>query len=178
MTDQNEIEVEFSPGEFLALDNVFLDRVKKLAAANPSGKFRTCIHQSESDEVHEMLVVHHRRTYVRPHKHRESAESFHVVEGKATALIFDDFGEVRKVVPLGPVSSGRHFFYSMREMLYHMLIIHSEVFVFKETAKGPFQRDNTIFPEWAPDGSDPQKIDEYWKEMKRIIADKNTVTRV
>ena len=45
----------------------------------------------------------------------------------------------------------------MEKDLFHMLIIESEFLVFKETTKGPFIREDTIFPDWAPDGSEEEK---------------------
>ena len=87
-------EVEVNQKDMLILDRVWIDRIKKIASKNYSGKYRTCIHKSEKDNVHEMLIVHTSGAYVRPHKHRNNGESLQFIEGVGTAIIFNEDGEV------------------------------------------------------------------------------------
>jgi hypothetical protein len=45
-------EVEINQSDFIAIDQTWIERIKAIAKNNGSGKYRTCIHQSEKDDVH------------------------------------------------------------------------------------------------------------------------------
>ena len=47
-----------------------------------------------------MFIFHRKGTYVRHHKHLSKAESFHLVEGEADILLFDEQGNLNKVINL------------------------------------------------------------------------------
>ena len=162
-------EVEVNQKDILVLNRVWIDRIKKIASKNYSGKYRTCIHKSEKDNVHEMLIVHTSGTYVRPHKHRINGESLQFIEGVGTAIIFNDDGSIKQAFKVGDPSSDNTFYYSMKKGFFHTLIIESEFLVFKETTKGPFIRENTIYPNWAPDGSNEEEIKAYISNIKTLL---------
>jgi hypothetical protein len=52
---------------------------------------------------------------------------------------------------MGEFHSGKKFFYRLSGPIYHMLVIRSDFLIFHESTEGPFNREDTIFPEWAPD---------------------------
>ena len=174
MTDLFQLndEVEINQGDMVLLDKTWIKRIKELAQENSSGKYRTCIHKSEKENVHEMLIVHSSDTYVRPHKHRINGESLQFIEGEGTVIIFNDDSSIKQVFKVGDPSSDNTFYYRMGKDLFHMLIIESEFLVFKETTKGPFIRKNTIYPNWAPDGSNEEEINSYISNLKTSL-DKN-----
>lgn len=119
---------------------------------------RICTHRDVADKLHEMLIVHTRDTYVRPHKHLGKSESFHLIEGAADVVVFDDQGSIADVIIMGDYSSGKTFYYRMADPLYHTLLIRSKVIVFHEATNGPFERSDTLFAPWAPeDGAPAQK---------------------
>ena len=165
-------EVEVNQMDLLSIDRSWIERIKVLAEQNDSGKFRTCIHHSEEDNVHEMLIAHRSKTYVRPHKHRINGESLQIVEGEATAIIFDDEGEIIQAFRVGDPSSDCPFYYSMAKAVFHMLLIHTGFLVFKETTKGPFVRDDTLFPDWAPDGKDKKELATYFDKLRKRLKEK------
>ena len=101
-----------------------------------------------------MLIVHTRNTYVRPHKHLNKSESFHLIEGSVDVVIFDEAGGVAEVIRMGDFASGRRFYYRIEQPAYHTLLITSDVLVFHETTNGPFRREETIFAPWAPEEQD------------------------
>jgi len=171
MTDLLQLndEVEINQSDFIAIDQTWIERIKAIAKNNGSGKYRTCIHQSEKDDVHEMLIVHTSRAYVRPHKHRINGESLQFIEGVGTAIIFNEDGSIKQAFKVGGQSSDNTFYYSMGKGLFHMLIIDSEYLVFKETTRGPFIRKDTIFPNWAPDGNNEEKINAYISNIKTFL---------
>ena len=43
----------------------------------------------------------------------------------------------------------------MSDPINHMLLIRSEFLVFHEATEGPFLREKTVFPEWAPEENAP-----------------------
>ena len=57
---------------------------------------------------------------------------------------------VTQKIELGNYISGKEFYYRMSSNTYHMLLVRSETFVFHEATEGPFIKNDTIFPEWAP----------------------------
>ena len=162
-------EVEVNQNDLITIDKSWIDRLKNLAQNNESGKYRTCIHKSEKENVHEMLIVHSSDTYVRPHKHRINGESLQFIEGEGTVIIFNDDGSIKQVFKVGDPSSDNTFYYRMGKDLFHMLIIESEFLVFKETTKGPFIRENTIYPNWAPDASNEEEINSYISNLKTSL---------
>jgi cupin fold WbuC family metalloprotein len=115
---------------------------------------RVCTHRDPGDSLHEMLIVHTKDTYVRPHKHAAKSESFHVIEGEMDVVVFDDHGAVTDVLRLGDYRSGRTFYYRMHEPLFHTLLIRSEVVIFHEITAGPFRPQDTIFAPWEPPPDD------------------------
>lgn len=143
----NEVEY-ISEKKIHAFSKSFVNRIKKKALKNRSQKFRTCLHKSVKDKVHEMLVVHTNKTKVRPHKHLNKSETLHVIEGKATVIVFDNRGKIKKKFKVGDYNSGYPFVYKMEKNIYHSFIFHTKFFVFKETTKGPFQIRKTIFQSW------------------------------
>ena len=106
-------EVEINQSDFIAIDQTWIERIKAIAKNNGSGKYRTCIHNSEDDNVHEMLIVHCKNTYVRPHKHKRNGESLQFIEGTGTAIVFNNEGTIKKSFRVGRPSSGETFYYSM-----------------------------------------------------------------
>ena len=142
-------EVEYIKGKKIyPFNKKFIDRLKKNASRNKSGKYRTCLHKSIKDSVHEMIVVHTNKTYVKPHKHFNKSETLHVIEGTATVIIFDNNGKIKQKFKIGDYKSGYPFLYKMEKNIYHSFIFHSKYFVFKETTKGPFDIKKTKSQNW------------------------------
>jgi cupin fold WbuC family metalloprotein len=131
-----------------------IDSFKQLSLENPRKRIRLCAHGAPGDALHEMLIVHERGAYVRPHKHPGKTESTHIVEGQVDVVVFDDAGNIERVIRMGDYASGRTFYYRMAVPVFHTLIVRSDVLVFHETTNGPFDRKDTVFAPWAPEESD------------------------
>ena len=177
-------EVEFNSEELFFLDRISIEQLKKNALQSKTKKYRTCIHFSETDMVHEMVIVHARNTYVRPHKHLTRIESLQIIEGKAAVTIFDDKGEISKIVSLGDIQSGLPFFYCFRRQVFHTLVVESEFLVFKETTSGPFSKSDTIYPIWAPIGPslnesspDDEAVELYMEKMRLEVKKEQNKVR-
>lgn len=150
---ENE-EVLFCTESITQIDRTDVLQLIALAKANSRERIRVCAHHSTNDTLHEMLIVHSKNTYVRPHKHLGKPESFHVIEGRADIVVFDDNGDVRDVIQIGNYTSDHAFYYRISTPLYHTLLIRSDVLVFHETTAGPFNRKDTVFASWSPEESD------------------------
>lgn len=153
VTKVNE-EVYYSGEPIVSVTREDLAWLKECAAKNPRTRVRLCAHRDLQDRVHEMLIVFRKGTYVRPHKHLDKTESFHVVEGTADLVLFKDDGAIAQVRKLGDPASGASFFLRNEATGYHTLVVRSEYFVFHETTNGPFNRDGSVPAPWAPDDRD------------------------
>jgi len=145
-------EVYYSDAPIVVTAGADIATLKEIAKKNPRLRSRLCTHTSPASSLHEMLILHHREVYVRPHRHIAKSESFHVIEGDALAVMFSEDGTIDNVIAMGPYESGKPFYYRMPERVYHSLVITSEWLVFHETTSGPFAPEHTEFPAWAPDG--------------------------
>jgi cupin fold WbuC family metalloprotein len=166
LREQNP-EVYYSDDAIVTADDGTIAELKRIAARNPRLRSRLCTHPDPSSDLHEMLIVHHREAYVRPHKHLGKPESFHLIEGTAQVVIFDDAGQIRDVLDMAPYGHGKLCYYRMPDEVFHTILITSEWLVFHETTAGPFDPSRTAFPDWAPDGSDESVVQSY---MARIAA--------
>jgi cupin fold WbuC family metalloprotein len=169
-TKAESAEVLYSLDRIVTVDATAIDALKGDASKNPRKRIRLCTHRSVDDRVHEMIIVHTKDTYVRPHRHNGKSESFHVIEGLADVVFFDDRGEITQVIRMGPFSSGRTFYYRIADPLYHTLLIRSDVLVFHEATTGPFRREETSFAPWAPEESDAEAVATFMKSVNERAA--------
>lgn len=162
-------EVLFASQPLVTADCELITLLKARALANARKRMRFCAHQDVQDALQEMVVVHTRDTYVRPHKH-PGAESFHIIEGTADVILFDDEGQVTEAIAMGAYGSGRPFFYRVSVPCFHSVIIRSDIIVFHEAKNGPFRSSDAVFPSWAPDGEDARAVQAFLERLNRDIA--------
>lgn len=162
-------EVFFTEEEITKLAKQDIDFLKGKALFNSRKRIRLCAHQRIDDEVHEMLIIHAKDVYVRPHKHLNKSESFHLIEGLLDVVIFDEVGNIKDVIKMGNYSSGEKFFYRLSRPYYHSIIIKSDFIVFHEATKGPFNKADTIFAPWSPEENDEAKKDKFIENLKHSV---------
>lgn len=165
-------EVLFSSENIVKVDAVNINELKELARLNPRKRVRLCAHKTIDESIHEMLIVHEKSCYVRPHKHINKVESFHIIEGEVDILLFDENGRINNLIPMGDFASGRKFFYRLPHSCFHTLIINSEVLVFHEITNGPFNPDDTVWADWAPAENEEYKVVEYRAFLKNAVKEK------
>lgn len=146
-----------------------IETLKAKASCNKRKRVRLCSHRNINDAVHEMLIVHCRDIYVRPHKHIDKSESFHIIEGRLNVIIFDDLGKIYKVINMGEYLSGKCFYYRLSDNYFHTLIPQSEFVVFHETTSGPFQKKNTKFADWSPSEEDNDAQKTYLNNLDKFL---------
>ena len=136
--------------EFVRVSREQVARLKAAVEASPRKRVRLCAHKESSAVVQEMIIVLSKNGYVCPHRHRNKCESFHVIEGRADIVIFNEDGTLHDVIRMGEAASGLAFYYRIDTPWFHTLVIHSDVFIIHETTKGPFVAGETETAEWAP----------------------------
>jgi cupin fold WbuC family metalloprotein len=157
-TRQESPEVLYPVEDIVSCNEADWSQLKALAMANHRQRIRLCMHRNPEDSLQEMLIVHTKDTYVRPHKHEGRVESFSVLEGIVDVILFEEDGAVQQVVRMGPPSSGERYFLRMNRPIYHSLVIHTDFLIFHEATTGPFSQEQTVFPAWAKPGNDAEAL--------------------
>lgn len=139
--------------------------LKEAMANCDNHRARICAHLSINDSLHEMIIAMTEHSYIRPHKHHNKSESFHIIEGFMDVVIFNDTGDVIKVVPMGDARSGKCMFYRLSEPYFHTLVLRSECVVFHETTNGPFCRDATEYAPWSPPEEAAEDINVFLQQL-------------
>lgn len=150
-------EVFYAEGTIVRVGGDDIAFLKQHAAGTQRGCARVCAHPGAEDSLHEMVIVLSKGFCVPPHRHKGKSESFHVIEGELTVVIFDDDGGVKEKIPMAPPGSDRVFYYRLSEEAYHTVIPETDFVVFHETTNGPFRREDMEFAAWAPGENDPDE---------------------
>ena len=168
LTQFNE-EVFYSDDKIVKVGPGEIELLKQKARSNKRRRVRLCAHRSTDDKLHEMLIVHTKDAYIRPHKHLNKTESFHLIEGVVDIVIFDDEGAINEVISICNSSPSCLFYYRMSDPYFHTLIIRSEFLVFHEVTNGPFDRKQTVFAPWAPDETDSAAQAAFLKQLSQSV---------
>jgi cupin fold WbuC family metalloprotein len=162
-------EVLFSKDTLTTADQSDIEHFKQLSSHNPRKRIRLCAHPNQDDSLHEMLIVHEKSAYVRPHMHPGKSESTHIIEGLVDVVLFDDDGRIEHVISMGDYASGKTFYYRMANPIFHTLIIRSEVLIFHETTNGPFDRGATVFAPWSPEDADVNSVVSFLSDLDKKV---------
>ncbi len=127
-----------------------IDECVREIEQSPTLRARVCMHPNTEDRMQEMFIAFSGKTYVRPSFHTKD-ESFHMLEGRGKYLFFDESGNVTRDVRLGTYNSELPFYCRIPTHQVHSLVLHSKHAMAHEVIAGPFERSNTLFPEWAID---------------------------
>lgn len=161
-------EVYYAEGPLVTFGRDEVEFLRARAAENERRRSRLCTHPNPEALLHEMMIVHHRSCYVRPHAHDAKAESLWVIEGAARVVFFDNNGAPSEVVSLA-ASGADSRYYRVPSGVHHTLLIDSEWLVFHETTTGPFKREETLFAPWAPTGDDAEAAAAYVTDLRKRI---------
>ncbi|WP_045212440.1 WbuC family cupin fold metalloprotein [Desulfonatronovibrio magnus] len=161
-------EVYHAQSSSSKISKLDIDILISKADDNEQKRSRYCVHESIDETVHEMVIVHSKGMYVRPHKHIEKSESMLVLDGLVDYYTFDDHGNVVSVEKMAGYSSRHCFYISNRNSAYHSIIILSDWLVFLEITQGPFAKSDTMFAPWAPDESNHVEIEKFLKKIMRF----------
>ena len=160
-------EVFIASDPIVRFDARAIKFVKESALKSPRGRFRICAHKKKTDSLHEMLIGIRRDSYIRPHRHRNKVESFHLVEGSTEIILMDDNGEIVDIIEL---SREKNFYYRLDVPMYHSLLVHSPVLVIHEITNGPFEAKSSDLAPFSPP-EDDSRVMNYLKELRDKSAD-------
>lgn len=152
---------------FNADDVTFL---KREVHQTPDKRMRICAHADSTETLHEMMIAVSKESYVRPHKHLNKSESFHLIEGGLDVIVFDDMGNIMQIIPMGNYTSGKTFFYRLSKPAYHTILLKTELVIFHETTNGPFSQAETVYPSWAPCAQEKGAVDLFLFNLSNKIA--------
>ncbi|MCX8129917.1 MAG: WbuC family cupin fold metalloprotein [Clostridia bacterium] len=155
--------VKLSSGRVKSFKYGDFEELKNFVTTNPGKSARICIHNGNDDLLHQMIIVHRRGNYIRPHKHEFKSESFQLIEGALVVFIFNDNGEVIDKINM---SVNENIVFRIERNIWHTIVPTSELVVFHEITNGPFTGNNdSIFPDWAPQCGEHNKIDMFMKNL-------------
>lgn len=150
----------------LKIDQEYIEWLKTLAQKNSNGKCTMCLHNDTREHVHEMVNVYPKGVYVRPHSHPFKVETKIIIEGKLLVFVFDDTG---KVLDKFVMEKSGVFTVRLEKGIIHTNIPLSDV-VFHEVISGPFVgKDDSVFPEWAPQPFAAKEVAVYMKKLEEIV---------
>lgn len=162
-------EVYYVTDSIAKLSKKNIDFIKEKMINNNLQRIRICTHKEINDKIHEMFIVLRKTTYIRPHKHLNKSESFHLVEGKAKIIIFDDEGNIHDLIDVDNYGSGKKFYYRINNAYYHTVLVTSDFLVFHETVQGPFKKEDTVFAPWATEEKDVEEGERYMEKLATYI---------
>jgi cupin fold WbuC family metalloprotein len=143
------------------VDRAVIEELKLISNQRGKVNVRICLHEDPSANHHDMIALERRGRYYRPHKHACKGDTFHLLEGKLGIFAFDESGAVTDAVVLLPGE-----IYRTAVNTYHAILPLSEFVIHHENKPGPFEGSNdSIFPDWAPDGGNQIVADEYVRQL-------------
>jgi cupin fold WbuC family metalloprotein len=151
--------------DLVSVSGSVIHDLKEAARRDPLKRARLCLHRSSGDALHQMIIAHHRDTYTHPHRHRNKAESFNMIEGRLLVAFFDDAGRVTAHLVLGEPGSQDPSIYRLSVSEWHTVVPLTEYAVFHEITSGPFVPGDAEQAPWAPLESESSNVDRF----KRLL---------
>jgi len=161
-------EVYQAEGPIVGVTREEMDFIKQRAMTNPRNRARLCSHPGPNDSTHEMLIWLGRKNCLHPHVHPGKVESFHVMEGLMTVVLFEDDGKILEAVHMGDYASGRAFYYRQQRSIYHTILPETDFVSFQEVTQGPFSRDNTVLAPWCP--ADENGLKAFLDDLRKRVG--------
>ena len=129
-----------------------IEELKRIALEHPMRRSRLLLHHAPTDPTHEMIIVAHKSTYIRAHRHpAHKSESYHILEGKMNVNIYDDSGAIRDVVRLAADGS-EALMIRVQGGTWHEPVPVTEWMVYHEVYSGPFEKSVDVeYASWAPE---------------------------
>lgn len=146
-------EVIYCSERFPFASSELVQNLKLLALKNKRERIRLCMHENIHSNLHEMLIIHSKNCYIRPHSHLQNDESITILEGNADLILFSEAGDIQSTIRLTEYGEDGCFYFKIKKNIFHMLIIRSDFLVFKEVSEGPFISENMRYAKWSPDES-------------------------
>ncbi len=152
-------EALFNTEAVLAVDDLMIDLLQERAESAPRRRYRLCMHHSPQDTVQEMVLAYCRGSYNRPHRHPDRSSSMYLLQGHLDVVVFDDTGEVIRIIAMGPHDSPKAHLVRLAPGCWHMDIPRSDRVVIHEIIAGPFDREKSnVMAPWSPEEGDQDAV--------------------
>ncbi len=145
-------EVFLATEKIVRFDIRHVEYVRQSALKNIRGRARICAHRSPSDTLHEMLIAIRSDSYIRPHRHHNKVESFHLIDGSVDVVVLNEDGNIIDVIEL---SKSANFYYRLDSPHYHTLLINSPLLIIHEITNGPFDKNESDWGKFSPEEGSP-----------------------
>lgn len=142
--------------------------LKTRAGLSKRKRARICFHSDDSAQQQEMLICIRSDCYIAPEYHMHKFESLFVIEGNANLYFFDGSGVVTSTLVLGEENTDSNNFVRIPPKVIHCLVPKSDTFVFIENTIGPFDRNGSEKPHWAPSEGDTEGATEFLDSLAKM----------
>lgn len=152
--DENARSLSFySKKEITVIDSGILSELRRIGLEKGEN-VRISLHNSVDDDLHNMMIFQHNGTYTRPHKHILKSETYHIIEGNAVLVVFNEDGTVRERIDM---AIGKTLLCRVGKNCYHTIVPTTEYVIFHESRPGPFLRESdSIFAPWSVEPSEKE----------------------
>ena len=124
---------------------------------------RICLHQKSSDNHHDMIILQQKKNYYKPHKHLRKGETYHMIQGSMTCVLFNDKGKISKAINLK-----KNQIFRVPKNTFHTMIPRSTYTIYHESKPGPFVKNlDSIIPRWIKKYSNKSNLEFELKKFKR-----------
>ena len=150
-----------------------LDELREIAIAAPCGNSRILLHVDATAALHEMVIVHRKGCYVRPHINGKSSKSYVMMEGEMIVGWFGENGKLSGTCLLSSNGDEANRIIRFEGERFHTLIPTTETVTFVESILGP--HTGTTYAAWAPSIDDPESDTFYVSMKEQIICNSELV---
>jgi cupin fold WbuC family metalloprotein len=172
-------EVFYANETIVKIGSDEINFLKTKSKLSPRKRVRICTHANPEVIIHEMFIGIHAGSYIRPHKHQNKIESFHIISGEVAVVLFDDVGNIVSVSERGAIGGEKSFYFKMKNNLFHTLFLRSDFLLLHEVTSGPFIVGESLLAAFSPPENDElecrkyllyleQKIKQYYSNPQRI----------
>jgi len=156
-------------------DPQIISLVLEKAKANKKGRYNLRIHEKDEDRQHLFINAIVANNYVQPHVHGEEGktEMFRILKGEANVVIFNDLGEITKIVRLSDKEDGRKIVVIKTGQI-HTVVCEEDVVLLesKKQPSGYRSQDDKYFAPWAPkEGTEEAK--RYYQKLLQKVKESN-----
>jgi len=137
--------VYYASGTPAALDMQSIMMIKELAAYRELPMARICLHISDQEPIHEMLMLHTQPQIIGPLKQDKSSLSYHMIDGEANLRLHDNQGVCTSESRLDSNDNFSARSLRLDAKLFRTMQTVSPYAIFLEVAGGPFKDNDTVW---------------------------------
>lgn len=137
-----EGNVILNTDDLFVLNSKTLNKLRTLADESPLKRSRILLHQNRDELTQEMIILLKNGTEFKPHRHpKEKSESYHMIHGSMKVNIFNDSGEIVRVIYL---DSRNNIYFRNSNSAWHQPVPTSDYVCYHETYTGPFVKEKDV----------------------------------